>query len=234
MAERTRPAPLLALVGLGAMGFVLLYPLVTERVVALGGVRGLAAALLVFGGLSRFAVSALLPVEITLGRVDQGILVGLILAALASGERIFLYLLPAWIQLALYRIFASSLREPESIVERVAFTLQPFAPDFMRPYCKRSTRFWSLVFLANAAGIAALALFAPPSWWRIYTGLWIWVVMGAIALGEFVLRKTYFRAYTTGPIDRLFARFFPPDATEMGRRSNEYRRAKRISLGREP
>jgi hypothetical protein len=56
--------------------------------------------------------------------------------------------------------------------------------------------------------------------------------MGALALGEFVVRKTTFRNYDDGPLDRMFELVFPADGTEMSRRANAYKGAKRRSLGR--
>ena len=35
-------------------------------------------------------------------------------------------------------------------------------------------------------------------------------------------RKIWFRNYGTGPLDRLFQRFFPCEATERGRRSKAF------------
>ena len=40
--------------------------------------------------------------------------------------------------------------------------------------------------------------------------------------GEVVVRKIWFRHYTGGTMDRLFARAFPPERTANGRRSLDY------------
>ena len=88
------------------------------------------------------------------------------------------------------------------------------------------------MFLLNALGIAALALFAPPAWWRAFTGWIVWLVFGVISLVEFVVRKTHFRNYDGGPIDSAFEFFFPADGNEMGRRANAYKGERRRALGR--
>ena len=159
-------------------------------------------------------------------------LVALVALAFATGERVFLLLLPAWVYAALARIFAASLRGGGSVIERVAFAMQPYAPDFIRPWCRGVTRFWAAVFLANALLVAALALAAPLAWWRLYTGAIVWLVFAALSVVEFAARKAHFRNYDDGPIDLLFERFFPSDRTEMGRRAIAYKSQMRRSLGR--
>jgi uncharacterized membrane protein len=138
------------------------------------------------------------------------------------------------VQLAIARVFWRSLRDGESIFERVAFGIQPYAPDFIRPYCRKSTAVWAWLFLANALAIAALALFAPPAWWSAFTGWLVWLVMAALAGADYVVRKLYFRIYFDRPLDRLLARWFPSENTEMGRRANEHRREMRLALGLPP
>ena len=216
------------------VGLAFVWPLVSDRAVALVGVRWLAAALVIAGAASLALVGRALPSGLSLGRVDSWALVGLAAAAAASGAREFLLLVPAWVQLALARVFWRSLRDGESIFERVAFGIQPYAPDFIRPYCRKSTAAWAGLFLANALAIAALALFAPHAWWSAFTGWLVWLVMALLAGADWVARKLYFRIYFDRPLDRLLARWFPSENTEMGRRANEHRREMRLALGLPP
>jgi len=220
--------------GAAVVGLAFVWPLVSSWLVEALGVRALAIAILAVSAVSLVAVSRAVPTDLALGRADSLALLTLVGAAAVSGERVFLLLVPAWLQLAVARIFWRSVREGDSIFERVARTIQPYVPDFIRPYCRRATLIWACVFLANALVIATLAIAAPLAYWRTFTG-WIgWAIMAVLAFVDFLVRKIYFRSYAENPIDRVFARLFPPDASEMGRRSNEYRRAKRISLGMEP
>jgi uncharacterized membrane protein len=135
---------------------------------------------------------------------------------------------------ALGRLFWRSVRDGESIFERVAFGIQPYAPDFIRPYCRASTSAWAALFLANALLIATLALFGPLDAWRAFTGYLVWGVMGVLAGADYVVRKLYFRIYFDRPLDRLLRRWFPSENTAMGRRANEHRREMRLALGLPP
>lgn len=234
MPEFSRPGAgqLVAGIAIGALAFVL--PLVSDRVVAEIGVRGLACVLLVVSSGSLLAVRSAIPSEFALRPSDSIALLGLVAAAAASGERAFLLLVPAWVQLAVFHIFRRSVRDGQSVFERIAFTIEPYAPEFIRPYCRKATLVWSWLFLLNAVVIALLALFADFAVWRAFTGWIVWAVMAAFSTGDYLVRKLYFRAYSPHPLDRLLARLFPPEATEIGRRSMAYRRAMRLSLGRPP
>ena len=220
------------MLGVAFAGLAVAWPFVAEWLVVRFGVRALAAALFGVGALSLLGARGALPAELALGRLDVAGMAALVALALASGQRVFLLLVPAWVFVALARIFAASLRGGGSVIERVAFLMQPYAPDFIRPYCRGVTLFWAATFAANALAIAALALFAPLAWWRSYTGWIEWLGLVVLSLAEFAVRKAHFRNYDDGPIDLLFERFFPADRSEMGRRASAYKGAMRRSLGR--
>ncbi len=210
------------------------WPLGSSWLVDRFGVRALSSALLFVSIGSLVALGRAVPRDLALGRSDSLALITLVGASALSGERVFLLLVPAFVQLALARIFWRSVRSGDSIFERVAFAIQPYAPDFIRPYCRTSTRLWAGLFLANALAIVALSLAATLEYWQAFTGWIVWLAMALVAGTDFVVRKLYFRLYGDGPLDRWLARWLPAENTEMGRRSNAYRRARRISLGIPP
>lgn len=232
MTKPPRPSAAQALLGLAFAALAIAWPLFAEWMVDRFGVRALAATLLGVGAVSVRAVRGALPPELALGAFDSAGLFALVALAAATDERVFLLLLPAWVYAALARIFAASLRGGGSVIERVAFLIQPYAPDFIRPYCRRVTLLWAAVFAANAVAVAALALFAPLAVWRAYTGWIVWLAFAALSAVEFVVRKAHFRNYDDGPIDLLLERFFPAERTEMGRRAMAHKAEMRKSLGR--
>ena len=63
--------------------------------------------------------------------------------------------------------------------------------------------------LASGA-VLDLALYAPVSLWALYTGLIAYVLIGALAAGEYLVRKLRFRDYGLRLHDRLIMRVFPP------------------------
>jgi hypothetical protein len=71
--------------------------------------------------------------------------------------------------------------------------------------------------------VGGLALFAPLAWWTLYTGLVFYLLLGALLVGETLVRKLWFRGYGRGPVDQVLARLFPAERTANGRRSLAYR-----------
>jgi len=234
LSELRRPDSRQVAAGLGLLAIAVVWPLVSERLVQSLGVRALATALLGLGAVSLVAMRSAIPAALALERTDSLALIALVAGAALTGERLFLLLVPAWLQLALFRVFRRSLRVEPTVFERVARVIEPHAPEFITPYCRKATALWSWVFFANACAILALAFLAPIAYWRAFASWIVWVVIAALSAGDFVVRKIYFRSYHDRPIDRLLARLFPAENSEMGRRSNEYRRARRRALGRAP
>jgi uncharacterized membrane protein len=226
-----RLRPQHGLLALGALALALGWPLVAARI---HDVRLLAGAMLALSLVSLTFVRRALPSELTLGPEPALALLGLVVGAAVTGARWPLLLVPAWVQLAAAWLCLRSLRAGTPLIERAAFAIQPHAPEFIRPYCRRSTAFWGWLFVANAVAIVALALLAPFEVWRAFSAVWVWVLLALASAADFAVRKLYFRLYDENPLDRLLARVFPAENTEMGRRSNRYRVEKRLSLGLDP
>jgi len=203
-------------------GALLGYPHLIEHALARFGVRPVCAALLLFGAAS-FVLGA--RARATLGVVAwPGLGIAAVLAfGLATGERRALGLVPAFVYLGLAASFRASLADGGSLIERGARWLVPQTPDFVRGYCRKLTAFWVVFFAVCSLVIAMLALGGSAAAWRAVTGGWIYAAMLAISAVEFFVRKTWFRYYFHGgPFDRLWARLFPAENTEQGRRSAAY------------
>jgi len=149
-------------------------------------------------------------------------LLAIVLVAPASGSRLVWELLPAviwgWIALA----FVRSLRQRETLAERLARLADPLAPDFIGPYCRNLTIVYAVVLGAIALAFGGFALAGAHARWMQFATFGSWIVLTALLAGEFLVRKLWFRNYTERAIDRLFARFFPAEDTEMGRRCAAY------------
>ena len=141
---------------------------------------------------------------------------------MVSGRRVFLMLLPALVYAYLIIAFALSLREPVSLIGRMARVVNPKAPDFIDPYCRKLTVVWCGVFAVNLTLIAAFALTGREDAWTCYAGVVSYLLMGLFQVLEFLVRKIWFRHYGRGPLDRVFERLFPPENTPTGRRSLAY------------
>lgn len=220
-----RPTPR-AWLGLALLaGALVVYPWAIDAALARFGVRPVAAALLalaLLGGGLRFAPSRM-PRD-ALPRVPgfPAAIVALLLAALVSGDLRALVLVPAAVHLWLALLCAASLREPLSLMERAARFLQPRAPDFIRSYCRKLTALFAVLFAANAAVIAWLVLDGAPEARRAFSAWGVWTPMAAVSAVEYFVRKSWFRYYAGGLLDRLWAAWLPAENTERGRRSLAY------------
>ncbi len=136
----------------------------------------------------------------------------------------FLLLVPPSLHLALSLMFLFSLRGPLSLIERGALFIQPRAPDFIRPYCRKVTACWSVVLFIHGAMGMGLAMFASSETWSRYASWGGYIFIGCFMIAEGVVRKIWFRHYEGSLIDRMLSPFFPAENTERGRRSLEYLR----------
>ncbi|MEE2665327.1 MAG: hypothetical protein VX681_14520 [Myxococcota bacterium] len=216
--ERPTPGTAIAalLLALGALA----YPLLGDQAIERLGVRVTAGTLLaavLIAMVVRLAVERR-PLRLLAQNAGALVLLGL---ATGSADRTYLYLFPALVNLYLAAIFAGSVASRASIVERGARLVQPYLPSFTLAYCRRLTLLWAAFFAANCVWIGVLA-FGPTEPWRRYT---VVVYPGLIAMLcaiEFLVRKSWFRYYGDGPLDRTLAGLFPPEVNERGRRSQRY------------
>jgi uncharacterized membrane protein len=224
----------LALVGAG-MALALAFPLLAAAAVDAFGARAAGAA--VFGiGLAGFLLSlrggaARIP---GFGPGVRGVLIALPGLAALSGDVRFLQLVPAAIEALLCAVCLASLRGGGSILQRAALTLEPFAPDFIGPYCRKATLAFAALFAWQALALVGLALSAPGPGWAARASLLVWAPTLAATALEFAVRKAWFRHYGDGAVDRVLRRLLPPENTPQGRRSLDYIRQKRVELGLPP
>jgi uncharacterized membrane protein len=212
-----------------------LYPPAAERALGSVGVRPVAFALLAIGAVSLFAWTKLdAPGRVPLS--SRAALLLLPALSAATGAELYLRLVPAAIQLGLAALFLHSLRGGGSLFLDAAKSLHPYAPDFIAPYCRKSTGLFAGIFIAQGFGVAWLA-FHPgmnePSW-GYATGVLVWIPMLVATVLDWLVRKWWFRYYGPGPIDAVLRRLLPPENTEAGRRSLAYIRKRRAEMGMPP
>ncbi|MDH3520502.1 MAG: hypothetical protein OEM49_08605 [Myxococcales bacterium] len=230
-AERARNWLVVSGIALAIGTAIIAYPYVLDAVLERFGVRAVASAL---AGLA--ALSLALPGRTSVRAValEAAPVLGfpvLLMLAAVTNEQIYLRLVPALVYLTLAGIFASSLRAPDSLIERGARYLVPAIPLFIRSYCRKVTGVWVAFFAASALMIAALAVADLPDWWRATSGGLIYACMIGITVVEFFVRKTWFRYYYhDGLFDRLWSRIFPAENTARGRASLDYIQRHRDAL----
>jgi uncharacterized membrane protein len=233
--EAPSPRPSQLFRGLGLAALVLLSPLVANQAFAHFDVRSVASVLLLLGLAGLVSILRRRPqiagIDVGFGPGPQLAFIALAAAAAVTNDRVWLLCLPALVYALLCWLFASSLRGGSSLIAKLARVVDPKAPAFIEPFCRKSTLVWAGLFAVNAVVVAALALGGPLRAWKLYSGIGAYLLLGAWALVEFLIRKLWFRNYTRAWYDRLLARAFPAENTPEGRRSLAYIREMRRKLG---
>jgi len=221
-----------ALAGLG-LGVALAYPIALERVRASWGPRSTGAAVLAawLVSLALLRRNRAIPGLGTLSRVG---LLALPVLAMATGSELYLRLVPAAIQASLVGVFLLSLRGGSSLFGEAARLVQPYAPDFIEPYCRKATLAFAALFAAQAAVLVMLVFRPPVAGWALASSALIWLPLLLLSALEWSVRKVWFRHYGRGPVDGLLRRLLPPERTARGRRSLEHIRRVRAELGLPP
>ena len=106
-----------------------------------------------------------------------------------AGEPALLRWYPVLISLALLGLFAGSLCSGMPIIERLARLSEPELPPAAVRDTRQVTWVWVGYFIVNAAIASGLALWAPLSWWTLYTGLIAYLLMGLLFAGEWLVRQ---------------------------------------------
>jgi uncharacterized membrane protein len=100
---------------------------------------------------------------------------------------------PALISLMVAALFANSLRQPPSLIERMARMRDPDLSPAGQLYCRRLTKVWTLWLVLNAAIAAILAALHSLEFWTLWTGLISYLCTGALFFGEMLMRPWLLR-----------------------------------------
>lgn len=217
--QRFRNAPG---IGLGVLGLVTVlagYPWLVELATDESRLRPIA---LTIGAVTLVAAMA----QWRLGRTFTDTIHLLLATALAAAAAVWqlhalLLVIPAFAFFGLAWLCLRSLKGT-SVIEQMAKLIQPLAPTFIAPYCRRCTVCWAVLFLAYGAVQVILAATSNHDGWQLFSRRIGPLAIGAFLVAEYFVRKTYFRYYENRWFDRLLARAFPAERTEMGRRSKAY------------
>ncbi len=117
----------------------------------------------------------------------------LVLLSIVLDDRRFLLSMPVLVNAVLLFGFGISLsRNRMPVVERFARLVHKELSPERALHCRAVTRVWCLFFAMNGLISLWLALFAPLKAWVFYTGGIAYLLMGALFLGEYVIRRIRF------------------------------------------
>ena len=122
---------------------------------------------------------------------------GLLLAVLAFGlnDSLPLKMYPVLVNGSLLAIFASSLRYPPTIAERIARLRDPDLPQPAVEYTRKVTQAWCVFFAGNALIALWTALRWPDQVWFYYNGIIAYFLVGAMFAGEWMVRQRVLPGY---------------------------------------
>jgi uncharacterized membrane protein len=118
-----------------------------------------------------------------------------------GGEEHLLRWYPSLICGLLLAAFGLSLRFGPPIIERIARVSEPDLPPVAVRYTRRVTWVWVAFFAVNGTVSGLLAAWGPLSWWTFYNGILAYSVMGALFVGEWILRQRLRRRINKAPMD---------------------------------
>jgi uncharacterized membrane protein len=95
---------------------------------------------------------------------------------------------PVLINLAMLSLFSWSLRQEQSMIERLARLREPDLPDSATGYLRRITLLWCGLFLVNGSIAAYTAAYTSLATWTLYNGFISYLLMGLLLAGEWLYR----------------------------------------------
>ncbi len=116
--------------------------------------------------------------------------VGILLVALGMvfKQHGWLKFYPVVVNVCMLCVFALSLKQPQSIIERLARLQEPELPPSGVAYTRKVTMVWCVFFVLNAA-FALYTCFLPVKIWTLYNGLISYLLAGSLFAGEWIVRQ---------------------------------------------
>ncbi|MBD0785247.1 hypothetical protein HUO09_02780 [Vibrio sp. Y2-5] len=176
------------LTGLSAI-VLLAYPFAIYFGIDKFGLGILGAVLAVFFVLRIFTASRTKLKEFKQLAIISGLIgITLIVLGILFRSKGWLLFYPVAVNACMLMVFASSLKQPQTIIERLARLQEPDLPQSGVDYTRKVTQIWCLFFLFN--GITALyTCFLPIEIWTLYNGLISYLLIGALFAVEWVVRQ---------------------------------------------
>jgi uncharacterized membrane protein len=120
------------------------------------------------------------------------LLLGTLASARLFGIDAILKMSPLLIHSSLFYIFMQSLNDTPLIERFARLDFGDALPDGVAAYCRNLTILWTVFFAANIAGCIGLAILGDDTTWVLYNGLIVYLLIGALLLGEYLWRRIAF------------------------------------------
>lgn len=104
-------------------------------------------------------------------------------------------LYPVFISSFMAGLFATSLWDEESLIEKMAKLRGKIISPIAKVYIKKLTAIWSILLLLNALIALYLTFFASTQAWALYSGLIAYLVFGVFIAAEIIYRQHFIAKY---------------------------------------
>ncbi|MCF6251922.1 MAG: hypothetical protein L3J75_11735 [Methylococcaceae bacterium] len=127
-------------------------------------------------------------------RIKKLLTVLVLLMGVVYFQAITAKIIPVFIQLTLMNFFGKTLLDGKGppLIERFVRLEFPEFPPGIDVYCRQLTILWTGFFAFNSLVCIGLALWAPASWWALYTGIGLFVLTVLLMVGEYIWRHFWF------------------------------------------
>lgn len=101
---------------------------------------------------------------------------------------------PVAANLTVFLVFFSSLFADETVIQKIAKTIEGGLDDFTRIYTRRLTYVWCVFMFCNLL-ISIATVFMAEKWWAVYNGCISYVAIGAMFAVEYIVRVILRKKY---------------------------------------
>lgn len=119
------------------------------------------------------------------------LLLMLISVTFIANSEDLLRIYPAAMSLGMLLLFGLSLIKPPSMVEIFARASTPELSPPAIAYTRKVTQVWCIFFLINSLIALYTALYTSREIWAYYNGLIVYIIMGLLFTGEWLLRRRF-------------------------------------------
>ena len=113
----------------------------------------------------------------------------LVALSLWTDTALGLLLYPVAVNFSLLIVFAVSLTQPQSLVEKLARLQEPNLPDAAVAYTRAVTKVWALFFFLNGSIALYTVWLGDQALWLLFNGFIAYICIGLLAAGEWLVRR---------------------------------------------
>lgn len=123
------------------------------------------------------------------GKLSAIIGISLVLISWIFKQNQLLMYYPVAINVLLLILFSHSLKQPQTIIERLARLSEPDLPTHAILYTRRVTQVWCIFFIINGVIALITCLIGDMALWTLYNGGISYLLMGLLMAFEWCIRQ---------------------------------------------